>query len=80
MNINFNLGSYWTDTGHIIGNARQLADFLSVKSMFDPTLQEKNCQMGYQISSFVASVRKGLSDSLDFPVIERHPKSVKIYY
>lgn len=48
--------------------------------MFDPTLQEKIYQMGYQISSFVASVRKGFSDSLDFPIIERPQKSVKIYY
>lgn len=28
MNIHFNLGSYWTDTGVIIGNTQQLADFL----------------------------------------------------
>lgn len=80
INIHFNLGSYWTDTGHIIGNTQQLADFLSVKSMFDPTLKEKQYQMGYQIGSFVASVRKGLSDSLDYPIIERHLKFVKIEY
>lgn len=27
MNIHLNLGSYWTDTGHIIGDTQQLADF-----------------------------------------------------
>lgn len=80
MNIHFNLGSYWTDTGQIIGNTQQLADFLSVKSMFDPTLKERIYQMGYQIGTFVTSVREGLSSSLDYPIIERFQKSAKINY
>ena len=80
MNIHFNLGSYWTDTGVIIGNTQQLADFFSVKSMFDPTLKEKNYQVGYQIGSFVASVREGFSKSLDYFVVERPQKSIKINY
>lgn len=80
MNIHLNLGSYWTDTGYIIGNTQQLADFLSVSSIFDPALKEKNYQMGYQIGSFVASIREGLSDSLDHLIIERNKNSVKINY
>lgn len=80
MNIHLNLGSYWTDTGHIIGNTQQLADFLSVKSMFDPALKDKNYQMGYQIGSFVASVREGFSSSLEYPFIGRKQSNVKINY
>jgi hypothetical protein len=80
MNIHLNLGSYWTDSGYLIGNTQQLADFLSVSSMSDPALKEKSYQMGHQIGSFVASVREGLSDSLDHPIIERSQKSVKINY
>ena len=80
MNIHLNLGSYWADSGHIIGNTQQLADFLSVSSIFDSALKEKNYQMGYQIGSFVASVREGLSDSFDYPNIERKQTNVKINY
>lgn len=80
MNIHLNLGSYWTDSRHIIGNTQQLADFLSVSSTSDPALKKKSLQMGYQISSFVSSVRDGLSNSLDYPIIERKQNSVKINY
>ena len=80
MNVHSNLGSYWTESGHIIGNTQQIADFLSVGSMSDPELKEKSYQMGYEISSFVSSIRGGLLDSLDYPIIERTKNTVKINY
>lgn len=80
MNIHLNLGSYWTDSGHIIGNTQQLADFLSVSSMFDPELKEKSFQIGHHIGSFVTSVRDGLSKSMEHPFIERKQSDIKINY
>lgn len=80
MNIHLNLGSYWTGSRHIIGNTQQLADFLSINSVFDPALKEKIYQMSYQIGSFIASVRKKFSDSLDYSNIERKQTHVKINY
>lgn len=80
MNIHLNLGSYWTDSRHIIGNTQQLADFLSVSSTSDPALKKKSLQMGYQIGSFVSLARDGFSNSLDYPIIERKQNSVKINY
>ena len=80
MNVHFNLGSYWTDSRHIIGNTQQFVDFLSISSMFDPALEDRSNQIGYEISSFVTSVRKGFSNSLELPVIERSQVSVKINY
>lgn len=38
INIHLNLGMYWTGERQLIGNTQQLADFLSVESMFDPKL------------------------------------------
>ena len=80
MNIHLNLGSYWTDTGHIIGNTQQLADFLSVSSMFDPEVKEKFFRIGRQIGSFVASVRDGFSNSDEYPLVERKQSGIKINY
>lgn len=80
INIHLNLGTYWTEERQVIGNTQQLADFLSVKSMFDPKIKEKNYQIGYHISSFVASFRDGLADSLSYPIIERECKSISINY
>lgn len=48
--------------------------------MFNPTLKEKNYLIGYQIGSFIESVREGFSDSLNYPIIERLQSSVKIDY
>lgn len=80
MNIHLNLGSYWTDDRCIIGNTQQLADFLSVDSMFDPNLKDKNYQMGYQIGSFVAFIRSGLAEALEIPVVERMVSSVVVNF
>lgn len=81
MNIHYNLGCYWTDAGNIVGNTQQIEDFYNTKSMFNDTMiREKNFQIGNQIGSFVASVREGISYSLDYPFIERPTKSAKIKY
>ena len=79
-NIHLNLGSYWTDTGQIVGNTQQLADFLSVSSMFDPELKEKFVRIGRQIRSFVASVHDGFSNSKEYPLVERKQSGIKINY
>lgn len=76
-----NLGTYWTDDKKVIGNTQQLADFLAVESMFDPKLKEKNYQMGYQIGSFVSSIRDGFANSFNYhPIIERKYTSVAVNY
>lgn len=80
MNVHLNLGSYWTNSGHIIGNTQQLVDFLSVSSMFDPELKAKFFEIGNQIGLFVASVREAFPDSLNHPIIERKQNFVKINY
>ena len=80
MNIHLNLGTYWTDNRHVVGNTQQLADFLSVESMFDNALREKLYQLSYHISSFVVSTRDGLADFLSYPIIERERQSISINY
>ena len=69
FNIHLNLGTYWTEEKQIIGNTQQLANFLSVESMFDPKIKEKNYQMGYHIGLFVTSFRNELANSSSFPII-----------
>lgn len=80
INVHLNLGTYWTEERQVIGNTQQLADFLSVESMFDSKIKEKNYQMGYHIGSFVASFRDGLADSLSYPIIERKRQLISINY
>ena len=80
FNIHLNLGTYWTEEKQIIGNTQQLANFLSVESVFDPKIKEKNYQMGYHIGSFVSSFRNELANSSSFPIIERERKSISINY
>lgn len=80
MNIHLNLGTYWTEERQIIGNTQQLADFLSVESVFDSAVNEKMFQMGCLIGSFVNSFRKGLADSLGYPMIERECTKTSIKF
>lgn len=80
FNIHLNLGTYWTEEKQIIGNTQQLANFLSVESVFDPKIKEKNYQMGYHIGSFVSSFRNKLANFSSFPIIERERKSISINY
>lgn len=77
-NIHLNLGTYWTEDRHIIGNTQQLAAFLDVKDLSDPQLGKKHYELGYQIGSFVASIRNGFAESMSPPAIARAATKIEI--
>ena len=81
-NIHLNLGTYWMNARHIIGNTQQLADFLSVENIFDNKNREKYSQISYQIGTFTESIRECIASSLKYPLVERPCISTKInsYY
>ena len=79
-NIHLNLGTYWTEDHHVIGNTQQLAAFLDAKNFSDPDLGKKQYELGYQIRSFISSVRSGLSESLEQPMVNRAATAIKIKY
>lgn len=80
LNIHLNLGSYWTNSRHIIGNTQQIADFLSIKSINDPESKNKCFQLGEQVGAIVSSLRNRFSALFESPVIMRTSDSVKIDY
>lgn len=79
-NIHLNLGTYWTEDRHIIGNTQLLADFLGVDNIFSPEINKKQYDLGYQIGSFVASVRDGFSKGISLPTVNRGITSISINY
>lgn len=81
-NIHLNLGTYWTEDHHIIGNTQQLAAFVDAKNFSDPDVGNKQYELGYQIGSFISSVRGGLSTSLGQPIVNRAATAITIkhYY
>lgn len=81
-NIHLNLGTYWTEDHHIIGNTQQLAAFIDAKGLSDSESGKKLYDLGYQIGSFVSSVRSGLSSSLGQPEVVRINDTITIknYY
>lgn len=78
-NLHLNLGTYWTEDRHIIGNTQQLADFLGIKSL-NKNAGKRQYELGYQIGSFVASVRSGFSQFLGLPEIKRKNELISIKY
>lgn len=81
-NIHLNLGTYWTEDHHIIGNTQQLAAFIDAKDLSGSESGKKLYDLGYQIGSFVSSVRSGLSSSLGRPAVVRINDTITIknYY
>lgn len=79
-NVHFNLGTYWTADKHIIGNTQMLADFLGVDDIFDRKIGKAQYELGRQIGTFVASVRKGISSNIQPPQINRCHVGVNIEY
>lgn len=77
-NIHLNLGTYWTEDHHIIGNTQQLAAFIDAKDLSDTELGKKQYELGYQIGAFVASVCRGFSESLERPVVARADTAITI--
>lgn len=81
-NIHLNLGTYWTEDHHIIGNTQQLAAFIDVENVSGPEAKKKQYELGYQIGAFVSSVRSGFSVSLEQPMVDRPITAITIrnYY
>jgi len=79
-NIHLNLGTYWTANRHIVGNTQLLADFLGVDNIFNPEISKKQYDLGYQIGSFIASVRDGFSKGISLPTVNRGITSTSINY
>ncbi|MBQ8616828.1 MAG: hypothetical protein IJ418_04870, partial [Clostridia bacterium] len=81
-NIHLNLGTYWTEDHHIIGNTQQLAAFIDVVDTSSPEAKKRLYELGYQMASFVSSVRSGFSECLEQPVVDRPIAAITIrnYY
>lgn len=79
-NVHFNMGTYWTADKHIIGNTQMLADFLGVDDIFDRKTGMAQYELGRQIGAFVASVREGISSSIQSPQVNRCRAGVNIEY
>lgn len=81
-NIHLNLGTYWTEDHHIIGNTQQLAAFIGAKDLSDSRVSKKQYDLGYQIGAFVSSVHSGFSASFGQPVVARAATAITItnYY
>lgn len=77
-NIHLNLGTYWSEDGHIVGNTQQLSDFLKVKDVFDADVKEEMYVLAQQIASFVVSVRAAFAKSIDPPQISRKMSGIAI--
>ena len=70
-NIHLNLGTYWTEDNHVVGNTQMLADFLEIDDIFNQKTRELQYELGSQMGAFVASIRDGFSQVIDPPEVKR---------
>ena len=79
-NIHLNLGTYWTEDNHVVGNTQMLADFLEIDDIFNQKTGELQYELGSQMGAFVASIRDGFSQVIDPPEVKRLRIGVSIDY
>lgn len=79
-NIHLNLGTYWTEDNHVVGNTQMLADFLEIDDIFNQKTRELQYELGSQMGAFVASIRDGFSQVIDPPEVKRLRIGVSIDY
>ena len=48
-NIHLNLGTYWTEDYHVVGNTQMLADFLGIDDIFNPKTGKLQFELGRQM-------------------------------
>ena len=76
----YNMGTYWTDDRHVIGNTQMLADFLEIDNIFDENQNKMQYELAKQIASFISSLRNSLSDNMQIPIISRPSQNIDIRY
>ncbi len=59
FNFHYNLGTYWTEDHHIIGNTQHLAYLLGIDELSDEEIQQKQHNLGYTLGNFVAELKNG---------------------
>ena len=79
-NIHLNLGTYWTEDYHVVGNTQMLADFLGIDDIFNPKTGKLQFELGRQMGAFVASIKEGFSQAIDPPEVKRLHTGVSIDY
>ena len=80
MNKHMNLGTYWTQDKHIVGNTQLYADYLEVDNVFDSQCGKRQLELGYQMGRFVKGVKEGFEKCIYQPVIERKKQAIEIEF
>lgn len=79
-NIHYNLGIYWTNNKHMIGNTQMYADYLGLANFSNDSAAEKLYELGYEIGKYVASVNTAFGQFKEPSIIERTNNKVEIQY
>lgn len=77
-NVHMNLGTYWTEDRHIIGDTQQFSAFIDIKDLSNAETKRKQVELGKQIAAFTSSVRTGFSASLGEVSVNRKATGISI--
>jgi hypothetical protein len=81
-NIHYNLGTYWTEDKHMIGNTQMYADFLDIEKFDKNKADQRLYELGEELGKFIAAVQDGLKVSFSPINTKRNSAgvSVRFYY
>lgn len=78
--MHYNLGTYWTQNKHIIGNTQIIAGCLSEDDIFSEETKKFMYELGKEMGSIIFSIKQGFSQVISPPTINRSHKVTSIDY
>lgn len=79
-NVHYNIGTYWTDDKHVIGNTHMYADFLGIDNIKDDNTGIRLKEFCSQISGFIYSIEAEIGKFITIPAVERKECNIKVKY
>ena len=80
LNIHYNLGIYFDNRNHIIGNTQLYADELHLNPLPDRERPQKAFLLGKNLASIIGSISKGFEKTIPVPPILLHSEVPELYY
>ena len=80
LNAYYNLGIFFDNDLHVIGNTQQFADLLSLNSLTDAERKEKTQRLSYNIGSVIGKISRYFSILSPAPIIQIENNLPSIYY
>ena len=80
LNVHYNLGVFFDDDCHPVGNTQQFSDLLSLNGLSDTEKRTKTLRLAYSLGAIIGGVSTSLAQKLPVPSIAIHSSVPSFFY